>query len=111
MMKSSRIRIASVISALLIGGQMIPSASAIENAVGWKTTNPGRNDVFDVYDATRSELPDLSGTVDWKTSNPNRTEVFDAYSATRTEDPDATGIVRIQTTNAHRNDVYDIYSK
>ena len=111
MTKRFKTNIAATISACLLSGLMINSASAIENTVGWKTTNPGRNDVFDVYDATRTALPDASGTVEWKTSNAGRTEVFDAYEATRTSPPESTGAVRINTSNAHRNDVYDIYEK
>jgi len=111
MLKSSKTTISASIAACFFSVLMINSASAIENTVGWKTTNPGRNDVFDLYDATRTASPDSSGIVEWKTSNPGRTEVFDAYTATRTSTPESTGAVGINTTNAHRNDVYDLYSK
>jgi len=111
MWKSSKTMISASIAACFLSVLMINSASAVENTIGWKTMNPGRNDVFDLYDATRTALPDSSGIVEWKTSNPGRTEVFDAYTATRASTPESTGAVRINTTNAHRNDVYDLYSK
>lgn len=111
MTKSSKSVFAATFSALLLGMLSIQSASAVENSVGWKTSNPGRNDVYDIYEATRGTMPESSGTVEWRTSNPGRTEVFDAYEATRTPTPQTSGAVQIHTTNAHRNDVYDIYRK
>ena len=111
MTKSSKSVFAATFSALLLGMLSIQSASAVENSVGWKTSNPGRNDVYDIYEATRGAMPESSGTVEWRTSNPGRTEVFDAYEATRTPTPQTSGAVQIHTTNAHRNDVYDIYRK
>ena len=111
MTKYSKSLFAATFSALLLGMLSIQSASAIENSVGWKTSNPGRNDVFDIYEATRGAMPESSGTVEWRTNNPGRTEVFDAYKATRTQTPESAGTVLINTTNAHRNDVYDIYKK
>lgn len=111
MMKCSTNMFAATLSAVLLGLMSIPSASAVENSVGWKTSNPGRNDVYDIYEATRGVMPESSGTVEWRTSNPGRTEVFDAYKATRTQTPKSSGTILINTTNAHRNDVYDIYRK
>jgi hypothetical protein len=107
----SKPTVVASIFACLLSGMMISSASANQNSVGWKTSNPGRNDVFDIYDATRTAPPETSGTVDWNTENAGRNEVFDAYDATRTSPPKSAGTVNINTTNAHRNDVYDIYKK
>ena len=103
--------LAATFSALLLGLMSIHSASAVENSVTWKTSNPGRNDVYDIYEATRGAIPESSGTVEWRTSNPQRTEVFDTYTATRTPAPQSGGNIHINTSNAHRSDVYDIYKK
>jgi len=111
MTKYSKSLFAATISSLLLGMLSIQSASAVGNSVSWKTSNPGRNDVYDIYEATRGAMPESAGTVEWRTNNPGRTEVFDAYKATRTQTPASSGAVLINTTNAHRNDVYDIYKK
>jgi len=111
MKKASKTMIAASISAFLLSGLMINSASAVENVLGWKTVDPGRDDVFTIYDATRTVKPESSGTVDWKTMNPGRTGVFDAYNATRTSSPDSAGVVRIYSANAERNDAYDGHKK
>jgi len=109
-MKVSKITVAASFATFLFGGVMMSTASAVENPLGWKTNNAGRNDVYNVYEATRISTPESSGTVSCKTSNPGRDDVFHLYQATRQPTAEATGVVVINTTNAHRNDVYDIYT-
>ena len=109
-MKLSKITAAASLATCLFAGVMMSTASAKENTLGWKTNNAGRNDVFDVYEATRMSTPESSGTVGYKTSNPGRNDVYQLYEATRQPEAEAAGVVTIKTTNAHRNDVYDIYT-
>jgi hypothetical protein len=110
MKKASRLVIAASMSASLLSGMMISSASAAENVLGWKTANPGHIRVFTIYPATGIAPLLTSGTVGWKTVNPGRTGVFDAYKATRTPPPNSSGVVRIYSAKAARNDVYDRYN-
>ena len=111
MKKVSRKMIAASISACLLAGLTINSASAVENVLGWKTVDPGRDDVFTIYPASGIAPTLPSGDVDWKTVNPGRTGVFDAYNATRTPPPNSSGVVRIYSANAERSDVYDSHGK
>ena len=111
MKKATRTMIAASISACLLAGLTISSASAAENVLQWKTVDPGRDDVFTIYGDTGIAPNRPSGTVDWNTVNPGRTGVFDAYQATRTPPPESSGVVHIYSAQAERNDVYAGYNE
>ncbi len=102
-MKIAKNTIAATVASLMIAGGMAGPLSAA--TLHTNTTNPGRNDVYDIY---RDVAPMASVTVKTHTTNAHRNDVYDIY---RDVAPVENAPVEINTVNAHRNDVYDLYTK
>ncbi len=102
-MKFAKSTIAATVTGLMIAGAMANPLSAA--TLQTNTSNPHRNDVYDIY---KDVSPMAPVTVRTNTSNPHRNDVYDIY---RDVAPVESAPVEIKTSNAHRNDVYDLYAK